>query len=154
MAKTNIRVRIIGADGNVFNLLGICRRALSRAGKIELWDEFRKEATSGLQACRYLERLIVNPGLDGFVVVVAFIFSFLTLASLMVVVVGLSTMGMVVEVVVNLDIVRSQFLVIDEQTHEVDHITWLERLPIGGRRLNISRIDHRISHILVIIAAA
>ena len=47
MAKTNIRVRIIGADGNVFNLLGICRRALSRAGKIELWDEFRKEATSG-----------------------------------------------------------------------------------------------------------
>ena len=47
MAKTNIRVRIIGADGNVFNLLGICRRALSRAGKIELWDEFYKEATSG-----------------------------------------------------------------------------------------------------------
>ena len=47
MAKTNIRVRIIGADGNVFNLLGICRKALGRAGKIELWDEFRKEATSG-----------------------------------------------------------------------------------------------------------
>ena len=47
MAKTNIRVRIIGADGNVFNLLGICRRALSRAGKIELWNEFFKEATSG-----------------------------------------------------------------------------------------------------------
>ena len=47
MAKTNIRVRIIGADGNVFNLLGICRRALSRAGKIELWNEFYKEATSG-----------------------------------------------------------------------------------------------------------
>ena len=32
---------------NVFNLLGICRRALGRAGKIELWDEFYKEATSG-----------------------------------------------------------------------------------------------------------
>ena len=47
MAKTNIKVRIIGADGNVFNLLGICRKALGRAGKIELWDEFRKEATSG-----------------------------------------------------------------------------------------------------------
>ena len=31
----------------MFNLLGICRKALSRAGKIELWDEFRKEATSG-----------------------------------------------------------------------------------------------------------
>ena len=47
MPKTDIKVRIIGADGNVFNLLGICRRALGRAGKIELWDEFYKEATSG-----------------------------------------------------------------------------------------------------------
>ena len=47
MAKTDIKVRIIGADGNVFNLLGICRRALGRAGKIELWNEFYKEATSG-----------------------------------------------------------------------------------------------------------
>ena len=47
MPKTDIKVRIIGADGNVYNLLGICRRALGRAGKIELWDEFYKEATSG-----------------------------------------------------------------------------------------------------------
>ena len=47
MPKTNIKVRIIGGDGNVFCLLGICRRALGRAGKIELWDEFYKEATSG-----------------------------------------------------------------------------------------------------------
>ena len=47
MSKTGIEVKIIGADGNVFNLLGICRRALGRAGKIELWDEFYKEATSG-----------------------------------------------------------------------------------------------------------
>lgn len=47
MSKTGIEVKIIGADGNVFNLLGICRRALVRAGKIELWDEFYKEATSG-----------------------------------------------------------------------------------------------------------
>ncbi len=47
MPKTDIKVRIIGADGNVFCLLGICRRALGRAGKIELWDEFYKEATSG-----------------------------------------------------------------------------------------------------------
>ena len=52
MAKTNIRVRIIGADGNVFNLLGICRRALSRAGKIELWDEFRKEARTDFENFR------------------------------------------------------------------------------------------------------
>ncbi len=46
MPKTDIKVRLIGADGNVFNLLGICRSALGRAGKIELWDEFYKEATS------------------------------------------------------------------------------------------------------------
>ena len=31
---------------NVFNLLYICRRALIRAGKYELWNEFYKEATS------------------------------------------------------------------------------------------------------------
>ena len=31
----------------MFNLLGICRRALSRAGKFELWDEFYREATFG-----------------------------------------------------------------------------------------------------------
>ena len=47
MPKTDIKVRIIGADGNVFNLLSICRRALIRAGKYELWNEFYKEATSG-----------------------------------------------------------------------------------------------------------
>ena len=47
MSKTGIEVKIIGADGNVFNLLGICRRALGRAGKIELWNEFYKEVTSG-----------------------------------------------------------------------------------------------------------
>ena len=47
MAKTDIKVPIIGANGNVFNLLGICKTALRRAGKIELWDEFYKEATSG-----------------------------------------------------------------------------------------------------------
>ena len=47
MSKTGVKVEIIGADGNVFNLLGICRRALSRAKKMEYWDEFFKEATSG-----------------------------------------------------------------------------------------------------------
>ena len=47
MSKTGITVKIVGADGNVFNLLGICRRALGRAGRLDLWDEFYKEATSG-----------------------------------------------------------------------------------------------------------
>ena len=47
MAKTNIEVKIIGADSNVFNLLGICRRALQKAKRRDLWDEFYTEATSG-----------------------------------------------------------------------------------------------------------
>ena len=46
MSKTGITVKIIGADGNVFNLLGICRRALAREGRLDLWNEFHKEATS------------------------------------------------------------------------------------------------------------
>ena len=47
MAKTGIEVKIIGADGNVYNLLGICRRALQKAKRMDLWDEFYAEATSG-----------------------------------------------------------------------------------------------------------
>ena len=47
MAKTNIEVKIIGADGNVYNLLGICRRALQKASRMDLWDEFYAVATSG-----------------------------------------------------------------------------------------------------------
>ena len=47
MSKTGITVKIIGADGNVFNLFGICRRALAREGRLDVWNEFYKEATSG-----------------------------------------------------------------------------------------------------------
>ena len=47
MAKTDIEVKIIGADGNIFNLLGICRRALQKAKRMDLWDEFYADATSG-----------------------------------------------------------------------------------------------------------
>ena len=46
MAKTDIEVKIIGADGNIFNLLGICRRALQKANRMDLWNEFYAEATS------------------------------------------------------------------------------------------------------------
>ena len=31
--KKKVKVRLIGADGNVFNLLGICVTALKRAGE-------------------------------------------------------------------------------------------------------------------------
>ena len=47
MAKTDIEIKIIGADGNIFNLLGICRRALQKANRMDLWNEFYAEATSG-----------------------------------------------------------------------------------------------------------
>ena len=46
MSKTGITVKILGADGNVFNLFAICRRALAREGRLDLWNEFHKEATS------------------------------------------------------------------------------------------------------------
>ena len=45
MAKTNIKVKLSGVDGNVFNLLGICRRALQKAQRMDLWEEFYSQAT-------------------------------------------------------------------------------------------------------------
>ena len=47
MAKTDIKVKLVGEDGNIFDLLGICRRALQKAKRMELWDEFYADATSG-----------------------------------------------------------------------------------------------------------
>ena len=47
MSKTGIRVEMVGQDGNAFACLGRCRRALERAGKAEMWNEFHSEATSG-----------------------------------------------------------------------------------------------------------
>ena len=46
MSKTGIKVKMVGEDGNAFACLGRCRQALGRAGKLELWNEFHKEATS------------------------------------------------------------------------------------------------------------
>ena len=46
MSKTGIEVKIIGEDGNVFNLLGICKKALHKSHRMDLWDEFYKKATS------------------------------------------------------------------------------------------------------------
>lgn len=41
-----VEVVFSGQDGNVFNLLGICRRALLKAGHPrEVFDEFFKEVT-------------------------------------------------------------------------------------------------------------
>ena len=46
MAKTEIKVKMVGEDGNAFAILGRCRQALARARRPDLWDEFHKEATS------------------------------------------------------------------------------------------------------------
>ena len=46
-SKTNVKVRLVGEDGNAYCILGRCRRALSRAGKMDMWEEFYKQATSG-----------------------------------------------------------------------------------------------------------
>ena len=47
MAKTDIAVKLVGEDGNAFAILGRCYQALVRARRRDLWEEFRKEATSG-----------------------------------------------------------------------------------------------------------
>ena len=47
MAKTDIKVKLVGEDGNAFAILGRCRQALVRARRLDLWNEFHKEATSG-----------------------------------------------------------------------------------------------------------
>ena len=47
MSKTGIKVKMVGEDGNAFACLGRCMQALRRAGKMEMWDEFHAEATSG-----------------------------------------------------------------------------------------------------------
>ena len=44
MSKTGIRVEMVGQD---FCCLGRCQQALRRAGRLDLWDEFHSEATSG-----------------------------------------------------------------------------------------------------------
>ena len=44
----DITVELIGADGNVYNILGIVKKALERAGvSTEEVSEFYTEATSG-----------------------------------------------------------------------------------------------------------
>ena len=47
MSKTNIKLNLEGVDGNAFCILGHAMRALRQNHKMELWDEFHAEATSG-----------------------------------------------------------------------------------------------------------
>ena len=45
--KTNIRVKLVGKDGNAYAILARVRSALRRGGRADLVEPFTKEATSG-----------------------------------------------------------------------------------------------------------
>lgn len=45
--KTEIKVKLIGEDGNAFTILARVRTALIRGGRRDLVEQFTKEATSG-----------------------------------------------------------------------------------------------------------
>lgn len=47
MAKTNIKVKLLGRDGNAFFIMGSVVNALKRGGHRDLVEEYEKEATSG-----------------------------------------------------------------------------------------------------------
>lgn len=46
MNKLNLTVKLIGEDGNIFNLLNIVRKAMKANGYGDQVDEFTKQATS------------------------------------------------------------------------------------------------------------
>jgi len=47
MSITNIKLGIVGQDGNAFNILGLASRALKDNGQSELVDEYMTEAMAG-----------------------------------------------------------------------------------------------------------
>lgn len=47
MAKTNIKVKLVGEDGNAFAILGKISKALKSNGYVQEAKEFMIEATSG-----------------------------------------------------------------------------------------------------------
>lgn len=47
MPKTEVKVKLVGEDGNAFAILGRVKRALERAGHRELAQQYVKEATAG-----------------------------------------------------------------------------------------------------------
>lgn len=56
--KVKPKVRLVGEDGNICNLIGICQRALRNAGQTkeaqELWNRINTEAKSYGQALRII----------------------------------------------------------------------------------------------------
>ena len=46
MPKTNIKVKLVGEDGNAFAILSVVKKALIKGGFPELADQYIKEATA------------------------------------------------------------------------------------------------------------
>lgn len=44
---TDIKLKLVGEDGNAFSIMGRARQALRRNGRADLIDAFTKECTSG-----------------------------------------------------------------------------------------------------------
>lgn len=44
MPKTNVKVQLVGQDGNVFSIIGRVSKALERAGHADLAKEFRDKS--------------------------------------------------------------------------------------------------------------
>ena len=43
-----VKIKLVGEDGNAFSILGRCKIAVRRAGLDQnVWDEYKEEATSG-----------------------------------------------------------------------------------------------------------
>ena len=47
MAKTDVKVKLLGTDGNAFAVMGKVTQALRRNGHKDLVEEYQKEAMSG-----------------------------------------------------------------------------------------------------------
>ena len=47
MAKTNVKIKLTGTDGNAFSILGKVRNALRKEGHVNLIEQYMKEATAG-----------------------------------------------------------------------------------------------------------
>lgn len=44
---TDIKLKLVGEDGNAFSIIGRARQALRRNGRADLVEQFTKECTSG-----------------------------------------------------------------------------------------------------------
>ena len=47
MSKTQVKVKLVGEDGNAFNVLGKTIKALKKAGYEDLARQYEQEATAG-----------------------------------------------------------------------------------------------------------